>query len=72
MKDVPLTQEQKSQLTSSGVASSEKLQAKGSLQVWAEKSEKLKNKIKVSKSRMPLNVCELVDFIMGDNIRIEF
>jgi len=26
----------------------------------------------VSKSRMPLNVCELVDFIMGDNIRIEF
>lgn len=69
MKLVPLKQEQKSQLSSSEVASSEKLQAKGSLQIWAEKSEKLKVKNRLSNSMRLLNLCETADFLMGNDIK---
>lgn len=68
MNDVPSTHEQKSQLTSSSVASMEKLQAKGSLQIWAEQSEQSKKKTKVTYSRVLLRECEMVDLLIGNII----
>jgi hypothetical protein len=72
VNDVPPLHEQKSQLTSSSVASMEKLQAKGSLQIWAEQSEQSKKKTKVKNSRVLLRECKIVDLLIGNNIRVDY